>query len=338
MTRTPDQPHSAAPMPAAVDEWARLSDEELLRKLYTEGDQLPLEFAREAVSRGSRILPRLAETARDHCVWHRSDAGWWAPVHAVFILGAIGGEAAIDPLIDALHLAEEFENEWVIEELPSIFGTLGPKALGPLSSIALDPAEEWMTRHTALGCMAGVALRHPEREAEVFELIGRVAGDETEEENVRAWAGLILLHFSRREHQGRLRKLVDSGIADGLYGKLDVRKGMSMPRVVRYRHDWLEFYRPERAADRRRRWERDRVSESEAWQEALSREWGADPDANCDPFGNPYDGSDDREDAPDQVLDRLLNAEPKIGRNDPCPCGSGKKFKKCCLDKPMGRA
>ncbi|WP_368860677.1 SEC-C metal-binding domain-containing protein [Bradyrhizobium sp. Arg816] len=21
----------------------------------------------------------------------------------------------------------------------------------------------------------------------------------------------------------------------------------------------------------------------------------------------------------------------KVGRNDPCPCGSGKKFKKCCL-------
>ncbi|MDE3161441.1 MAG: SEC-C domain-containing protein [Acidobacteriota bacterium] len=21
---------------------------------------------------------------------------------------------------------------------------------------------------------------------------------------------------------------------------------------------------------------------------------------------------------------------PKIGRNEPCPCGSGKKFKKCC--------
>lgn len=25
----------------------------------------------------------------------------------------------------------------------------------------------------------------------------------------------------------------------------------------------------------------------------------------------------------------------KIGRNDPCPCGSGKKYKKCCLDKPF---
>jgi uncharacterized protein len=24
------------------------------------------------------------------------------------------------------------------------------------------------------------------------------------------------------------------------------------------------------------------------------------------------------------------NAGPKVGRNDPCPCGSGRKFKKCC--------
>lgn len=29
----------------------------------------------------------------------------------------------------------------------------------------------------------------------------------------------------------------------------------------------------------------------------------------------------------------VKNAEPKIGRNDPCPCGSGKKYKKCCLNK-----
>lgn len=24
------------------------------------------------------------------------------------------------------------------------------------------------------------------------------------------------------------------------------------------------------------------------------------------------------------------NEGPKVGRNDPCPCGSGKKYKKCC--------
>ncbi len=26
----------------------------------------------------------------------------------------------------------------------------------------------------------------------------------------------------------------------------------------------------------------------------------------------------------------IVNEGPKIGRNDPCPCGSGKKYKKCC--------
>jgi SEC-C motif-containing protein len=26
----------------------------------------------------------------------------------------------------------------------------------------------------------------------------------------------------------------------------------------------------------------------------------------------------------------IVRTEPKIGRNDPCTCGSGKKYKKCC--------
>jgi preprotein translocase subunit SecA len=27
--------------------------------------------------------------------------------------------------------------------------------------------------------------------------------------------------------------------------------------------------------------------------------------------------------------DPVATQEPKVGRNDPCPCGSGKKYKKC---------
>jgi hypothetical protein len=36
------------------------------------------------------------------------------------------------------------------------------------------------------------------------------------------------------------------------------------------------------------------------------------------------------------ILKRLCKkriSDVKIGRNEPCPCGSGKKYKKCCLDK-----
>ncbi len=31
-----------------------------------------------------------------------------------------------------------------------------------------------------------------------------------------------------------------------------------------------------------------------------------------------------------EVLKPIVRAEPKIGRNDPCLCGSQIKYKKCC--------
>ena len=34
-----------------------------------------------------------------------------------------------------------------------------------------------------------------------------------------------------------------------------------------------------------------------------------------------------------QVQKTVYNDKPKAGRNDPCPCGSGKKYKNCCWDK-----
>ncbi len=35
-------------------------------------------------------------------------------------------------------------------------------------------------------------------------------------------------------------------------------------------------------------------------------------------------------------LERIVEAEPaKVGRNEPCPCGSGKKYKACCIDRSI---
>jgi hypothetical protein len=38
--------------------------------------------------------------------------------------------------------------------------------------------------------------------------------------------------------------------------------------------------------------------------------------------------------APQIVHNSAQRPEPKIGRNEPCPCRSGRKFKLCCLNKP----
>ncbi len=43
-------------------------------------------------------------------------------------------------------------------------------------------------------------------------------------------------------------------------------------------------------------------------------------------YGAPQKGEENKE----AKKEPQRRAEPKVGRNDPCPCGSGKKYKKCC--------
>ena len=44
-----------------------------------------------------------------------------------------------------------------------------------------------------------------------------------------------------------------------------------------------------------------------------------------------FNGSPNEEDSFSRdAVATIRNTEPKVGRNDPCPCGSGKKYKKCC--------
>jgi len=62
-------------------------------------------------------------------------------------------------------------------------------------------------------------------------------------------------------------------------------------------------------------------------------EWGDDTDFGTDEFGNELAGEDE-DDASTEAVDPsvpAVNPFRDVGRNDPCPCGSGKKFKKCCM-------
>ncbi len=43
-----------------------------------------------------------------------------------------------------------------------------------------------------------------------------------------------------------------------------------------------------------------------------------------------WDYEDDDYDEMEYKQEPYRRTEPKVGRNDPCPCGSGKKYKKCC--------
>ena len=49
---------------------------------------------------------------------------------------------------------------------------------------------------------------------------------------------------------------------------------------------------------------------------------------------NDYTDDEELEDySKPAYVEPFVRKKAKIGRNNPCPCGSGKKYKKCCMNK-----
>jgi hypothetical protein len=85
--------------------------------------------------------------------------------------------------------------------------------------------------------------------------------------------------------------------------------------------------------------ERERQLEKGGLQAFANRMMQLSPDfTQLDNVGSEDDGFDESlppRPLPGQYdpyarIEPIRNATPKVGRNDPCPCGSGKKHKKCC--------
>ena len=251
--------------------FSELSDEELVRLIFGEGDRLPKDFAQEVVARGQRIAPLLAGVIQDRENWFREDTGFWSAVHATLLLGAIGAEKAVPALIDAMFCASEADNDWVNEQMASIWGAIGPCALEELKEIALDPGCDCYLRERAMGGMAAIALRHPELDEEIFRFIGGVAADEDDDPETRSWAAHVLLDFQRKEHEELLLTLARSGVAEGHYAEEDVRHAFAdEKRLYWYQREWLDFYDADKIAERRKRWESERLPEDEAWKCAVA--------------------------------------------------------------------
>ena len=130
---------------------------------------------------------------------------------------------------------------------------------------------------------------------------------------VRACAAEDFLRLAGPADREAIDLLVDRGLVD----EGDAEHALSgaladgLPQAV----DWLRFYNPDVIARRQAIYED--VDESEPdLDDVLPDDPALDLLSRLD---SPADGP-----AP------IVNAAAKIGRNDPCPCGSGRKFKKCC--------
>ena len=269
-------------------------DDDLIELLFNAEDRLPRKFVDEALARSVALTPAFIAVVIDPRNWGAPLPAWWAPVHATFLLGAIDDAVADAALFSAMRDAEKWNYDWICQEIPSILGRRGQRVRDGLRRIIQDRGESNPLRATALRALAATTLVDHEGADAVFGSIGRVFADTSEDFWLRGDAGDVLLDF----------------------------------QVAEYREALAAFARE--SVKHRKRWELvpfsvddvERVYGQPRDLQQYQRDWLAFYDAAEIAARQARWAREDEERTRTQI---------KVGRNDPCPCGSGKKYKKCCL-------
>lgn len=300
-------------LPPYSDEFLAAQDaDELVRLLIRNEDRAPRNLIDECARRGDEMIDRFEALLEKDYYWSQDQANgeWWLLFHAVMILGLIPDARAGALLIRFMRRMDEAGDETLEEWLggywPVLLQNKPDSYLGALRSLAQDPAAGWYTRVEAIGAV--IARGHATGGAALDEALAwaaRIAFADKEDLDVRVMTGSILLDFARPEHRRRLERLVD--LQPEEVRAFD-RQEISAAYLTRGREpqwatppfsDPWAFYELENMAKRQ-------IQFAEAEAELLAEEET--------PFGDTY-----------------VRPTPKVGRNEPCPCGSGKKYKNCCL-------
>ena len=291
--------------------YEQLSDDALLQLLSTEEDRLPRAAVDEILRRGERMAPLLLRMVEDRARWDSPPPGSYAPIHAAFILARLQPPGTLEPLVRAVRIAFELEELFVTDYADLILATCGPNILAFLIPMSRNRSEPFELRIAAIEAAARIGLAHQDARASAREHLLAIARDEGEDPELRNLATYGFVEYATAEDRKVLRELEDEDLLD--------KEAAALALAGRYpAHyaapiDLLELYDPEAVEERRKFW--NQVEENA-------------PDAALP--DDPSLEALSRLDASDEAPAPLVNAAPKVGRNDPCPCGSGKKHKKCC--------
>jgi len=248
-----------------------------------------------ALGLGPEHVPDLIRMALDEeLYWADSeDDAVWAPIHAWRALAQLHAEEAAQPLTRLLHRIDEYGDDWVGEELPRVFGHLGPVAIPVLAGYLADQTHGLWARVAAAHGLSEIGKRHPEaRSAAIAALT----------ETLEQFADLkpVLNGFI-------VSYLVD---LDAVVAAPLIERAFDGNHVdITVMGDWEDVQIKLGLLD-----ERDTPSPNAVLGD-LSGLW-------------------------DEVREKEARRRLReIGRNDPCWCGSGKKYKHCHLrdDQELAR-
>jgi hypothetical protein len=310
--------------------------EEILAELDRNHPQVPRMALEEAVTHREEIIPRLLavleEVAKDPAPF-LDDQNRNIHVYAMYLLAQIQ-ESQAYPLLVKIFSAPgevpfELAGDVVTQDLPSILASVSDgDTSGMMELVENEKANEWVRCAALDGLVTLVACGKRSRE-EVMAYFHRLFHI-LERKPSAVWDGLAnaCADLCPREVANDIRQAYEEGLVDpGSIGWDEVEEAINMDPDAALKY-----------ARRRNQLITD-TADAVAW-------WGCFHGGNAGAEEGAVAGieaEDDLaffEDDPDSLFSRLRTdmdfpqpyrrTEPKVGRNDPCPCGSGKKYKKCC--------
>jgi SEC-C motif len=306
---------AAPPLPVYSEtELAELSHAALIDLLIRDEDRVPRNVIDHCASRGDAMLALLhakIEDEDDEPVLGE----WWLLLHAAMIAGLIASESAGNFLVRLMRRIDEAEDhdmqDWLAGAWPWLFFNKPRSAMDAVRKMNDDTELGWFARCMAAEILIAWASReNPAVLDQELDALAQRAADKNEDWDLRVAAGTTLLGFPRERHCGVLGELGTErqfNFLDFSEEEIDLAfaRGYDQGDWEFAGEPW-KFYAPGAIAARQDRWEQEDMAAGEDILESA--------DDYFDPNPLPY-----------------VRGTEKVGRNDPCPCGSGKKYKKCCL-------
>lgn len=229
----------------------------------------------------------------------------WAPLHALRALGQLKSPEVIEPLLHASEILDD--HDWMRDDLRKVFCLIGEPSLEPLIYYFLHEkviCEFWHAGMSeALGLLVETYPQFRMRVLDAFKQYMQAPNLELETLN-----GLVistLLDLKAVELIDDIRHFfslncVEEEVA-GDIEEVEIELGFRTERATpkksnKLRDDMLRYLRTLRDDD-------------------------DDDDDDYAPF---------YADESLPSVETYFREGPKTGRNEPCPCGSKKKYKKCC--------
>lgn len=309
----------------------------IMRELDAGSRRLPVEAIRAARSHRELMIPRLIAAIRDATARAREGSPPKGEAHffALFLLIEFKAEEAFPAIVEAFSLPDEWPSDLFGDAVHSIwtialalFAAERPEFIdGLISDRALNQYVRWNAAETYVHLVRDGRLTR----AEAVERLRRLLRDATEQEDTEVAGGLVcaLLSFAPVEALDDLRAAFDREVVDTCL----VDWG-SVERSIDEDSDEMR-----KSLDRCPPTKIDTIEELQHW--AAFREepskWPLPPPVHTvhisSPLGMSISSPPGATSFPAPLEPLASPVEPRgdrVGRNAPCPCGSGKKFKKCC--------